>query len=192
MEVFSITQRIKENSLLELFITMFRIGLLTFGGGYAMLSVISNEFVDKKHWITNEEMLDMIAISESLPGAIAVNTSITVGYKIRGFKGSLAAVLGVICPCIIVITIVTYLYNSLPESSPVWLFIKGIRAGVVGLMLSVIVKLSKSYGSDIFSIAIFTGAFITALLTKLPVIVIILAGALIGYIRGRISRHDTA
>lgn len=170
---------------------MFRIGFLTFGGGYAMLSVITDEFVDKKHWISSEEMLDMIAISESIPGAIAINTSITVGYKIRGIKGSVVSMLGVVCPCIIVITIVTYLYNSLPENSPVWLFIRGIRAGVVGIMLSVVLKLGKSYWTDAFAIAMFTGGFVTALMTEVPVILIVLTGALIGYIYGRINKNDT-
>lgn len=156
-----------------------------------MLSIISDEFVEKKHWITNEEMLDMIAISESLPGAIAINTSITVGYKIRGIKGAIVSTLGTVCPCIIVITIVTYFYNSLQENSPVWLFIKGIRAGVVGLMLSVILKLGKNYTKGVFSIVMFAGAFITALVTKIPVILIIMAGALIGYIHGRMAKNDT-
>lgn len=152
-----------------------------------MLSVISDEFVDKKHWITNEEMVDMIAISESLPGAIAINTSIAVGYKLKGVKGSIAAVLGVITPCIIIITCVTYLYNSLPENSPVWLFVRGVRAGVIGLMVQVLLKLGKGYINNAFSILMFIGAFAIALMTKVPVILIILSAALIGYIRGKVA-----
>ena len=119
-----------------------------------MLSVITNEFVEKKRWITNDEMLDMIAISESIPGAIAINTSITIGYKIKGIKGAISAMLGVVCPSLIVITVVTYLYSSLPENSPVWLFVKGVRAGVVGLMAAVVLKLGKNNVRDKFSMAL--------------------------------------
>ncbi|MBQ9625081.1 MAG: chromate transporter [Clostridia bacterium] len=171
---------------------MFRIGLLTFGGGYAMIGVITDEFVDKKHWITNEEMLDMIAISESLPGAIAINTSISVGYKLKGIKGAVTSVLGAVLPSIIIITAVTYLYGSLPENSPVWLFIKGIRAGVIGLLLAMILKLGKSYEINAFSICIFAGAFLTVVMTEIPVIFIIIAGALLGFIYGRVKKKDAA
>lgn len=171
---------------------MFKIGISSFGGGYAMLGVVTNEFVDRKHWISDEEMMDMIAISESLPGAIAINTSITVGYKIRGIKGSLAATLGVIFPCIVIITIVTYFYNSLPEDSVLWLFIKGIRAGVVGLMADVIIKLGRNYMSNAFSIVLFIGIFTLSLMTKIPVILLIISAGLIGYIYGRVKKNAAA
>lgn len=155
-----------------------------------MLSIITDEFVEKKHWITNDEMLDMIAISESIPGAIAINTSIAVGYKIRGLKGAIAAVLGVVCPSILVITVVTYFYNSLPKDSPAWLFIKGVRAGVVGLMLAVILKLGKKIVGDKFSGIVFAVGFTLAVVTDVPVILFVLSGAIIGYIHAKVAKHD--
>ena len=98
-------KRIK--ALLELFLTMFKIGLFTFGGGYAMIAVFENEFISRKKWLESDEFLDMIAIAESTPGPIAINTATYIGYKVAGVLGSIFATLGVVLPSFIIILVIS-------------------------------------------------------------------------------------
>ena len=101
----------KWNTLKELFCTFFKIGAFTFGGGYAMISIIQKEAVEKKKWVSDEDILDVVAIAESTPGPIAINSSTFIGYKVMGFWGSFFATLGTVLPSFIIISIILFLHH---------------------------------------------------------------------------------
>lgn len=130
--------------LWEMFITFFKIGAFTIGGGYAMIPIIQEEVVNKKHWIEEEEFLDAIAIAQGSPGAIAVNTSIYVGYRLEGIKGAIIATLGTVLPSFLIILLVAtvfFEYRNNPIIEKVFL---GIRPAVVALISSAVYKLAKT------------------------------------------------
>ena len=132
------------NKLFKLYIVFFRIGLFTFGGGYAMLPMLEREIVERHKWATREELLDYYAIGQCTPGIIAVNTATFVGYSERGFMGALAATLGVITPSfVIILALASFLQNfeNVPEVSHAF---AGIRAAVASLILAAVINLFKS------------------------------------------------
>ena len=112
-----------------LFTSTFILSAFTFGGGFVIISLMKKKFVDNLKWIEEEEMMDMIAISQSSPGAIAVNASILVGYKVAGFIGALIATLGTILPPLIILTIVSYFYQAFRTVDQLVLSLKGCRLG---------------------------------------------------------------
>ena len=125
----------KLKELFHLFLTMFKIGLVTFGGGYAMIAIIERELVEKKGWIEHEEYMDVIAIAESTPGPLAINTATYIGYKIKGVLGSVFATLGVVLPSFIIIFIIASLVKGLLKFAGVKAFLNGVRPVVVGLII---------------------------------------------------------
>lgn len=136
----------RATSLLRLFATFFKIGAFTFGGGWAMISVIEREIVDKYHWIKREEFLDLLAVAQSLPGILAVNISVAVGDKLRGLKGSIFAAAGTIAPSfLIILMIAIFLTPDLITNNPVLSSIfKGIRPVVVALIVAPVITSAKS------------------------------------------------
>ena len=140
--------RKKLSAMAELFLTFFKIGLFTFGGGYAMLSVIEDACVEKKKWITHDEMMNVTVIAESTPGPIAINCATFVGYKTAGMLGSIAATLGVVMPSFIIIYIISMFLNNLLEYPIVSKAFSGIRAGISLLIVDVgvnmLLKMEKS------------------------------------------------
>ena len=112
----------------DLFSTFFKIGAFTFGGGYAMIPLIQSDVVEKKGWINEEEMLDMIAIAESTPGVMAVNSATFVGYRIGGFWGSVCATIGVVIPSFFIILLITLFLDKFRSNPWVDAAFKGIRA----------------------------------------------------------------
>ncbi len=126
--------------LLALFWTIFSISA-TANSGYAILSVMKDEFVRKRAWFSEDQMADYIAIVQSTPGAMAVNASMIVGYQVAGLLGSLVAVLGCILPPIVVMVVVTYFYEAIVGNEFVYLFMRGMQLGVVGMLLDVILSL---------------------------------------------------
>lgn len=128
---------------LDLFLTFLKIGAFTFGGGYAMIPLIHEEMVEKKKWITDDEMLDMIAIAESTPGVIAVNSATFVGYKVGKFWGSFLATLGVIIPSLIIIIVIATFFQDFRENKYVDYAFRGINAGVTVLILNAAIKFYK-------------------------------------------------
>ena len=128
----------------KLFSTFFRIGAFTFGGGYAMIPLIHREAVEANHWVDDQEILDIIAIAESTPGPIAINSATFIGYKVGGLAGSAAATLGVVLPSFLVISIISLFFTAFMENRWVaWAF-EGIRPAVVILILGAVVKMKKS------------------------------------------------
>ena len=134
-------QKIKQ--LLILFLTMFKIGLFTFGGGYAMIAIIERELVERKKWIKNEEFLDLIAVAESTPGPLAINSATYIGYKLAGFFGSVFATLGVVLPSFIIIFCISLFFDAFVSLEFVGYAFKGIQACVSFLIISAGFKMLK-------------------------------------------------
>lgn len=130
----------------QLFMSFMSIGAFTFGGGWAMISLIEREVVDKKKWIPREEFLDLLAVSQSLPGILAVNISVAVGDRLRGMRGSVAAALGTIMPCfLIILAIAVFLTPDLIQNNKVISSIfRGIRPAVVALIIAPVITTAKS------------------------------------------------
>ena len=171
-------------SLWRIFRTMFKVGALTFGGGYAMVPLFRSEYVDKHGWITDEDMLGMIALSQSVPGAIAINCSILVGYKLKKLPGALVAVAGSILPSLLVLTLVTYLYEAVRDNAYVAGALRGIRAAVVALLVSAFLGFMKPFYKDILSVAAFAAAFLLSIILDISSIYLILGGIVFGVTLG--------
>lgn len=134
------------NIYLKLFITFFKIGAFTFGGGWAMISIIEREIVDKNHWIEKDEFLDLLAVAQSLPGILAVNISVAVGDRLRGMKGSVAAAMGTILPSfLIILAIAIFLTPDIIKNNPIVSKIfQGIRPAVVALIIAPVITSAKA------------------------------------------------
>lgn len=129
--------------LLSLFLSFFKIGLFTFGGGYAMIPIIEREIIDKRGWIEKKDFLELLTLAQSAPGPIALNSSVFVGYKIRGYAGATAAILGVIIPSFVIILIVATCFADIRTNPVVDAAFKGMRPAVVALIIAPIAGLVK-------------------------------------------------
>lgn len=169
-----------KNDLL-LFYNFLKIGAFTFGGGLAMIPLVSRIVVEKYHWMTEEEMVDMIAISESTPGVIAVNLATYVGYKLNKFFGALFATLGVVLPSFLIICLISFFYEKFIQIEVVsWAFM-GIKACVAILILNAGIKLIKNVKKNVFSIIVLLIAFMLCLfVSAISTVYIILGGLVIG------------
>lgn len=180
--------------LLDLFITFFKIGAFTLGGGLAMVPVIEKEIVDKKGYIGKEEIIDAFAVSQSLPGVIAINSAIYVGYRIAGFIGAVVTALGVVLPSFTVILAIAVLFESVSGNVRLDKLLTGAKAGIAGVIFVSVVNLSKKAIKDVFGIVTAIAAFIAAFVFDVSVVIIILAGAFSGYLYHRVrkmKKHDT-
>lgn len=157
----------KKKSFFEMFFSFFKIGLFTFGGGYAMLALIESELVEKKKWIGKEEFLDMVAIAESTPGPIAINSATYIGYKRGGVLGSAVSTLGVVLPSFIIIYIVSLFLDAFLTLELVEYAFRGIQACVVYLIISAGLKMLKGLKKTPMSIAIL--CVVTALMIAFSV-----------------------
>lgn len=166
--------------LWELFSTFFKIGLFTFGGGLAMIPHVQHEFIEKKKWLTDDEMLDMIAIAESTPGVIAVNTATFVGYKIGKFWGSLLATIGVVLPSMIIICVIALFFDRFMEIKVIAAIFSGIRVGVTFLVFNAALKIYKQSPKTLVTYLIIILALILSIFDVLNSFYIILIGASIG------------
>ena len=146
--------------LLTLFITFFKIGLFTFGGGYAMISIIENECVDKKKWIDKENMKELIVLSESTPGPIAINCSTFIGYKIHKILGAIIATLAVSLPSFIIITLISIFLEAFKDNELIFFLFQGIRASVILLMSMAFLNLSKHTRKNILFYTLLVFSFI--------------------------------
>lgn len=174
-------------SLWKLFLTFFRIGAITFGGGYAMLPIIQREIVDKHKWSTNEEVLDYYAVGQCTPGVIAVNVATFIGYKERGIIGGTVATLGVICPSVIIITVIAAFLNAFAHLSIVNYAFAGIRVAVAVLIINAIKNLWKTGIKDIAGLIVFLLTFAIMIFTNVSVVYIIIAAILFGIVYKKIK-----
>lgn len=148
--------------LLRLFFTFAKVGVMTFGGGYAMLPILQREVVEKKHWATDEELADYFAIGQCTPGIIAVNTATFIGRKYKGIPGGIIATLGVVFPSLIIIMVIAAFLTNFADIPAVKNALAGVNACVVALIASSVVKLGKTTLKDKPSVVIFLIAFIFA------------------------------
>ena len=171
--------------LRKLFLSTLYISSFTFGGGVVIVTFMKKKFVDELHWIDEQEMLDMTALAQSSPGAIAVNAAILVGWQVEGLLGMLIAVLGTIIPPMLILSIISLFYNAFATNIYVALVLKGMQAGVAAVILDVVCdlgdKVVKSH-SPLY-IGLMVAAFAANFVFNVNVILIILAAAVLGIVR---------
>ena len=184
----------KKSVLGQLFLSTLCLSAFTFGGGYVIVSLMKKRFVDEYHWIEEPEMLDLIAIAQSSPGAIAVNGAIVVGYQLAGLAGVLVAILATILPPFLIISVISLFYQAFRSNVYVSRVLAGMQAGVGAVIASVVWDM----GSDIVkkksvpSVVIMIAAFLAACVFKVNVIFIILACILIGVARTLLAGRKRA
>jgi chromate transporter len=171
-------------TLCELFRIFFKIGLFTFGGGYAMIGVITAEFAEKRGILTKEEMAGIVVVAESTPGPIVINAATFVGHRERGTLGAAAATLGVSLPSFIIIALISLFFDTFRELRLVSYAFMGIRAGVVVVIINAIVKLNKVNKRTVFNTAMTLGAAAAVLVFGVNPVYILLSSAAIGIALG--------
>lgn len=165
--------------LLDLFFTFFRIGAVTFGGGYAMLPILQREVVEKKKWASDEELVDYFAIGQCTPGVIAVNTATFIGRKNRGVVGGVVATLGVVSPSVVIISVIAALINNFANIGWVQDALGGIRICVCVFILNAVIKLIKSAVTDKATLILYLVLFAVAVLFDVsPIYSVVISGVL--------------
>ncbi len=177
------------NVLWDLYAAWFRMGLFTFGGGYAMLPMIQKEAIEKYHWATEEEIMDYYALGQVTPGIIAVNTATFVGYKVKGTAGGIAATLGVISPSLIIITVIAGLITSFSDIPLVQSALHGIQIGVCVLLFEAIRRLFAKSVKDSSSLIICAAAFGLSTFTSIPTFVLVILAGAAGYAMYRMKKQ---
>ncbi|MBE6214030.1 MAG: chromate transporter [Rikenellaceae bacterium] len=162
----------------ELFYSFFKIGLFTFGGGYAMIPIIQREMIDRRHWIEEKEFFDLLTLAQSAPGPIALNTAVFVGYKLYGYWGAIVSLLGVVIPSFSVILFVAIFFSQIRENAIVDAAFKGMRPVVVALMLAPILGFVR--GMRWWAVAVACGVAIAIWHFGFSPIYLLVAGAVAG------------
>lgn len=195
--MFEMGVKMKKSQILwKIFVATIYLSAFTFGGGYVIISLLKDKFVNQLKWIEEEEMLDLVAIAQSSPGAIAVNGAIVIGYKLGGLLGTLAAVFGAVLPPLIIISLISIFYEAFRDI--VWIrhLLTGMQAGVGALIVSVVYDMGSTLVKEkkISTYAIMLLSFIANFIFQINVIYIILAVAFYGVIvtvyserKGRLS-----
>lgn len=166
--------------LWEIFFAFCKVGALTFGGGYAMLPIMQREVVEKKRWITEEEMIDYYAVGQCLPGVIAVNAATFVGQRVRGRAGGVAAALGVVFPALVIIMVIAAFIRNFIHLTIVQNAFYGIRIAVAALIVDAIVRLWKKSIVDAVCLALFVAAFVLSEVAGVPAVYIIIGAVILG------------
>ncbi len=178
----------KKTSLWTLFITFAKVGVLTFGGGYAMLPILEREVVTNHKWSTTEQMLDYYAIGQCTPGIIAVNVSTFVGYSERGYLGAMVATLGIVFPSVVIITLLASVLKMFQDNVYVQKAFAGIRIAVCALMVSAVIKLAKKAISNVATLVIAVLSLLLQILLGVSPIIIVLSAAAYGVLFYLITR----
>ena len=168
------------NQYLDLFLTFAKVGVMTFGGGYAMLPILQREVVERKDWVTEEELMDYFAIGQCTPGIIAVNTATFIGQKLKGVAGGILATLGVVFPSLVIISLLAGMIEAFSHIAWVQHAFGGIRICVCVLILNAVVKLLKKAVVDKVTLAIFAVVMLGAYFTSVSPVVFVLIAAVIG------------
>ena len=188
----------KIKGYLSLFLTMLKIGLFTFGGGYAMIALLENEFVEKKKWLEKDEFLDVAAIAESTPGPIAINAATYIGYKNSGMIGSMIATLGICIPSFVIIYAISLFFDAFLSLTLVAYAFKGIQICVVYLILTAGLKMLKQMKKTVFNIIIISITLICMIVFSLfavkfsTIFYILISGAcgVAVYLLGKIRKEE--
>ena len=171
--------------LLQIFLSFFAVGALTFGGGYAMLPILTREVVERRGWIDENEALDFFAIGQCLPGIIAVNTALFIGRKVKGTLGGVAAMLGVITPSVIIIIAIALVLNRFIDIPVVQHMFAGIRVTVAALIVSTVIKLFSQSVKNMLHIVVCVAVFAVMTFAKVSPVFVVLAAAIFGILTGR-------
>lgn len=166
----------------RLFLAFLKIGAFTFGGGYAMIPLIQKEITEKRSWIRDDELLEIVAIAESTPGPIAINTATFVGFRVCGFRGALAATAGVVLPSFLILLAVSYVIRQFEQIRAVQYAFRGIRAGVLALILKALVSMYRQCPKEWFSYVLMGAVFVAAAFLDVPVILLLAGCAVLGLI----------
>ncbi|HCJ58131.1 chromate transporter [Lutispora sp.] len=167
--------------LYQLFNTFFKIGCFTIGGGYAMVPVIQREIVENKKWITQDEFLDAIALTNSLPGPLATNAATYVGYKMAGIPGTLAAVFATALPSFLIILTIAIFFTSIKDNIMVQHIFSGVRPAVVSLIVYAVIKLAKSIGFKTKNVIISVGTLLGMIFLNIHPFIAVTASGIIGF-----------
>ena len=172
----------KGKVLWKLLLSTLYISAFTFGGGFVIITFMKRKFVDELHWIDEDEMLDLAALAQSTPGAIAVNAAILVGWRVAGFAGMLVAVVGTIVPPMLILTVISFFYQAFATNRYVSLVLKGMQAGVAAVILDVVCGLGAKVlkTKKLVLYLVMVAAFVATVVFNVNVIYIILAAAGIG------------
>ena len=170
------------NKLWKLFATFFKIGAFTFGGGYAMIPLIQKEAVEKNGWVSDDDILEIIAIAESTPGPIAINSATFVGYRTCGVLGAMCATLGVVLPSFVIILVISYVLREFQQIKAVQYAFNGIRAGVLALLFKALWGMYKKSPKGWVSYVVMAGAFLATAFAGINVLYVIIGCALFGLI----------
>ena len=184
----------KKNKLWQIFKSTLYLSAFTFGGGYVILTLMKDTFVDKLKWIDKDQMLDMTAIAQSAPGAVAINASIVVGYEIAGLPGMVVAILGTAIPPLIIISIISMFYEAFIANKYIAGFLKGMQAAIAALIFKVSFDMGKDLLKDKseFVPVIMVVAFILGYFLKVNIVYIIGGLILLGLINSFVKRRNHA
>ena len=175
----------KKEVLMKLFFSTLYLSAFTFGGGYVIVTLMKKKFVDEYHWIEENEMLDLVAIAQSSPGAIAVNGAIVVGYKLAGMAGAVTAIIATIIPPFVIISLISVFYNAFRTNFLVSQMLEGMQAGVGAVIAAVVFEMGAGvvHGKNPVSMAIMVLAFLAACVLGINVVYIVIVCGLFGLAR---------
>lgn len=179
----------KASKIFQLFLTFLKIGAFTFGGGYAMIPIIQKEIVEKRKWITDDDILEIIAIAESTPGPIAINSATFVGYRVAGFFGAFFATLGVVLPSFVVILVISFVLREFQNIKAVQYAFNGIRAGVLALLIKALVSMYKKAPKNLISYIVMGCSFVITAFSDINVLFVIIGCAVFGLITSVIAER---
>ena len=174
--------------LLDLYAAFFRIGGLTFGGGLTMLPMLKYELVEKKNWVTEDDLLDYYAVGQCTPGIIAVNVATFVGYKKKGIMGGIFSTLGMISPSLIIVSILAMFLEQFMSNQIIAHAVGGIKVIVCALMLNTVVTMAKKTVKNIITGIVCVIAFILAMFTPVPTVLLVIIAGIFGIILYKIGR----
>ena len=174
-------------NLWQLFLAFARVGVMTFGGGYAMIPILEREIVDRHGWATEEELMDYYAVGQCTPGVIAVNTATFIGYKVAGNLGGIIATLGVVFPSLVIITLIAGILTSFAEVPAVKSAFAGLRICVCVLIFNAVLKLWKKAVVDKATLVLFLGVFLLSVFFSVSPIVFVVVCAVAGIVLTRMG-----
>ncbi len=184
----------RKKVLRKIFLSTLYLSAFTFGGGYVIVTLMKKKFVDEYGWIREDEMLDLIAIAQSAPGAIAVNGAIVVGYKLAGMAGAVTAIIATVIPPFVIISLISVCYELFRDNFIVSQILEGMQAGVAAVIAAVVWEMGAGIvrGKDPASLMIMAGAFAAACIFQVNVVWIVIVCALLGVIRTLWGRRKKA
>lgn len=178
--------------ILTLYTLFFRIGAVTFGGGYAMLPILRREIVQNRQWMSEESIMDYYALSQGLPGIIAINVSAFIGYRRRGVPGVLASALGMVSPCIIIISVIAFFLAEFQNSFYVQQALSAISICVAALILDAVIAMWKKGVKDLFGVLLCLAVLALSIFTDVSPILLVVACALLGIVKKSDRNGGTA